>query len=134
MGTCFENGWIITQNITHFKQLNVVVARRSNMEGQTWLVTFKQNHVKLALAFMNIMNVVHQSKILQMICQRIISCCIFQQINQMLCTLACVVEMKPHTCKRWPHLSIRLLGNKISSMWEMCVGGWPQNYFLFMVN
>ncbi len=35
-----------------------------NMEGQTQLVTFKQNCVKLAWAFINIMNVVHHCKIL----------------------------------------------------------------------
>ncbi len=31
---------------------------RPNMEGRTWLVTFKGNRVKLKWAFMNIMNVV----------------------------------------------------------------------------
>jgi len=34
------------------------------MEGQTQLVTFKQNHVKLAWAFINIMNGVHHCGIL----------------------------------------------------------------------
>jgi hypothetical protein len=34
------------------------------MEGQTKLVTFKKNHVKLAWAFISIMNVVHHSGIL----------------------------------------------------------------------
>jgi hypothetical protein len=35
-----------------------------NMEGQKGLVKFKQNHVKMTWAFMNIMNVVHRSEIL----------------------------------------------------------------------
>jgi hypothetical protein len=66
------------------------------MEGQIWLVTFKQNHVKLTLAFMNIMNVIHHSRILQMICQRIISSCIFWQINQTWCT-------HWHVWLKWSH-------------------------------
>jgi hypothetical protein len=36
----------------------------SNMEGQTWLVAFKRNCVKLAWAFINIMNIVHHCGIL----------------------------------------------------------------------
>jgi hypothetical protein len=35
-----------------------------NIEGWKWLVTFRQNHVKMAWAFMNIMNVVHCNGIL----------------------------------------------------------------------
>jgi hypothetical protein len=34
------------------------------MEGQTQLVTFRRNHVKLAWAFINIMNAVHHCGIL----------------------------------------------------------------------
>jgi hypothetical protein len=34
------------------------------MEGQTWLVAFRWNHVKLAWAFISIMNVVHHCGIL----------------------------------------------------------------------
>jgi hypothetical protein len=36
----------------------------SNMEERTWLVTFRQNCVKLAWAFINIMSVVHHFGIL----------------------------------------------------------------------
>jgi hypothetical protein len=35
-----------------------------NMEMRTWLVTFKWNHVKLAWAFVNIMNAIHHCGIL----------------------------------------------------------------------
>jgi hypothetical protein len=38
--------------------------RGVDMEGWRWLVTFKQNHVKSARAFINIMNVVHHCEIL----------------------------------------------------------------------
>jgi serine/threonine protein kinase len=37
---------------------------RPNMERRTWLVTFRQNCVKLAWAFINIMNVIHHHGIL----------------------------------------------------------------------
>jgi RIO-like serine/threonine protein kinase len=36
----------------------------SDMEGRTQLVAFKQNHVKLAWAFINIMNGIHHCGIL----------------------------------------------------------------------
>jgi hypothetical protein len=35
-----------------------------NMKGRTWLVTFRQNHVKLAWAFINIMRAIHHCGIL----------------------------------------------------------------------
>ncbi len=52
MGELFEKCWItpIMDNYTLLW---------SNMEGQTWLVTFRQNPVKLAWAFISIMNSIH---------------------------------------------------------------------------
>jgi tRNA A-37 threonylcarbamoyl transferase component Bud32 len=35
-----------------------------NMEGQTQLIAFRQNHVKLAWAFINIINTLHHFEIL----------------------------------------------------------------------
>jgi serine/threonine protein kinase len=48
----------IIDNCTSLRQSKL------DMEGQTQLVTFKQNCVKLAWAFIDIMNAVHHCKIL----------------------------------------------------------------------
>jgi hypothetical protein len=63
MGQLFKKCWSITQNTPPL--WNLIVARGVDMKRQTWRVIFRWNHVKLTWAFINIMNVIHQSRILQ---------------------------------------------------------------------
>jgi len=52
-----------------------------NMEVQTQLVAFRQNHVKLAWALINILNAIHRFGICTMTCPRTTLCYIFHKTN-----------------------------------------------------
>jgi hypothetical protein len=65
-----------------------------DMEKKRWLVTYRQNHVKMTWAFINIMNAIHHLGWCIMICERTTSCYIFYLTNQMLCTLVCAIGVK----------------------------------------
>ncbi len=82
-----------------------------NMEGWKWIVTFRWNDVKMAWAFMNIMDVIHHSGILHNDLSKETSSCIFHPTTQVLCTLACVICVKLNNCKRWFHLCMDFLQN-----------------------
>jgi hypothetical protein len=99
------------------------------MEGQIWLVTFKQNHVKLTLAFMNIMNVIHHFRIFTNdLSKDNIKLHFWTNKPDVMYTLACVIEMKPHTCKRWPHLSM-YQGTKSHQCEKRALVGGPKIIF-----
>jgi hypothetical protein len=65
-----------------------------DMEEKRWLVTYKQNRVKMAWAFMNIRNGIHHLGFSIVICEKTTSCYIFHLTNQMLCTLVCMIGLK----------------------------------------
>jgi hypothetical protein len=65
MGDLFEKCWITTQGTPPLWIIKPYCAKGSrSMEGKTQLVTFKRNYVKLAWAFINLMNAIYHLKIL----------------------------------------------------------------------
>jgi hypothetical protein len=65
--TLWWNGgtlWEMLDYNTKYCHGYIIVGRGAYMERPTWLVAFRQNWVKLAWAFINIMNAVHHYEIL----------------------------------------------------------------------
>jgi hypothetical protein len=69
--TLWRNGETLWEMLDYNIKYSPIMANRTllrqgglDMEGRTWLVTFRQNRVKLAWAYINIMNVVHHCEIL----------------------------------------------------------------------
>ncbi len=58
-----------------------------DMEKERWLITYRQNRVKMAWAFINIMNAIHHLGCYIMVNERTTSCYIFYPTNQMLCMI-----------------------------------------------
>jgi len=69
-------------------------------KGENDLSPSGENYVKMAWAFMNIMDVIHHIGILHNYLSKETSSYIFHPTTQMLCTLACVICVKIDNCKR----------------------------------
>ncbi len=68
-----------------------------------------------------------------MICQKIISCCIFHLTNYMLCTLVCAFGVKLDICNRWLHFWMDLPRSKMLLMQKNKLVGALELY-LFMAS
>ncbi len=102
----------------------LIIGIEGNMEGKKWLVTFRQNCVKMAWIFMNIMNVMHHNGILH------------NDLWKDNILLHCWVQLG----WSWMHargdsiFTYFLLRNTMPLMQGKHTSGWPYNCFLFMAN
>jgi hypothetical protein len=96
-----------------------------DMEGWTWLVPFRWNHVKLAWAFINIMNVVCYFGILcnDLSKDNIILHFLLNKLYVVYITF--VIGVKLGICKRWHHHCMALPRNKMPPTQGKCIGRWP---------
>jgi hypothetical protein len=86
-----------------------------DMKGQTWLVAFRQNRVKLAWAFINIMNAVYHCGILHNLSKDNIMLH-FPLDKPYVRYIGVCKGARCHQCKK------------------KCIGGLPHNCFLFIAN
>jgi serine/threonine protein kinase len=127
----FEKCWTTTWSTPPLWIIIPYCGKGPNMEGRTWLVTFKQNHAKLAWAFINIMNVIHHSRILHNDLSK------DNIMLQILPNKLDVVYMgmcnwgEVGTCKRWYHHCMGLQRSKMPPMQKKCIGGLPHIYFCY---
>jgi hypothetical protein len=100
-----------------------------NMEGRTWLVTFRQNCVKLAWAFIYIKNVVHHCGILHNDLSKDNIMLHFLPNKPNVVYILCAIGVKLSACKKRHHHCVGLQRSKMPPMQRKCIGGLPRNCF-----
>jgi hypothetical protein len=96
-----------------------------DMEEWTQLVNFKWNHVKLAWAFINIMNAICYFGILHndLSKDNIMLHFLLDKLDVVYITF--VIGVKLGVCKRWHHHCMGLPRNKMPPMQGKCIVRWP---------
>jgi serine/threonine protein kinase len=108
--------------------------RGLNMEGWTQLVAHKRNCVKLAWAFVNIVNVIHHFKILH---NDLSKDNILLHFPLDKLDVVYIVVYNWGKIGRLQEVTLSYMGlprSKMPSTQGKCAGGWPHNRLLFIMN
>jgi hypothetical protein len=103
------------------------------MEGKKGLVTFKQNCVKMAWAFMNIMNAVHHNGILHNDLWKD-NILLHFLLNKLDIVYIVVCNWGEVGCMQEVTPSLYFFANTMPLMQGKHTSGWPYKFFLFMAN